>query len=174
LPTDEYTLKLLSPGFRSLTVKSIHILESEQKSLPTLQLQVGLPACGGYALLDYIRLLPSGDHFGNLIGKVRIDQKPFVEKSPPIAGADITLMCDTGTVCGSTKTNSTGEFMFRTLPAGNLSVRVNRPGFYPLIEAGYAIEEGLESIYWSVYMERCPRGNCDPRLRPKKRVGTCE
>ena len=75
LPTDEYTLKLLSPGFKSLTVKSIHILESEQKSLPTLQLQVGsLADCGGHAVLDYIRFLPSADHFGNLGGSIRIDQ----------------------------------------------------------------------------------------------------
>ena len=52
LPTDEYTLKLFSPGFKSLTVKSIHILESEQKSIPTLQLEVGSMAdCGGHACL---------------------------------------------------------------------------------------------------------------------------
>jgi Carboxypeptidase regulatory-like domain len=175
LPTDAYTLKLLSPGFKSLTVKAIHILESEQKSVPTLQLQVGSVAdCGGHAVLDYIRFLPSGDHFGHLVGSIRIEQAPFAVKSPPIAGADVTLICGTGKVCGATKTNADGVFMFRTLPPGNLSVRVNRPGFYPLIEPGYAIEEGLESVYWSIYIERCPLGSCDPRLRPKKPPGTCE
>src|ERR1700735_2266286 len=40
LPPDEYMLKLLSPGFSTLTVKSIHILECEQKSLRDLQLEV--------------------------------------------------------------------------------------------------------------------------------------
>jgi len=175
LPTDEYTLKLFRPGFKSLTVKSIHILESEQKSLPTLQLEVGSFAdCGGHAVLDYIRFLPSGDHFGNLGGSIRIDQGPMVGKSPPVAGADVTLMCSTGKVCGATKTNSDGEFMFKALPPGNLAVRVNRTGFYPLNEPGYTIEEGLESVYWSIYLERCPLGNCDPMLRPKKPPATCE
>ena len=61
--------------------------------------------------------------------------------------------------------------MFETLPPGNLSVRVNRIGFYPLNEPGYTIEEGLESVYWSIYIERCPLGNCDPRLRPEKAAG---
>jgi hypothetical protein len=174
LPTGEYTLKLFSPGFKSLTVKSIHIMESEQKSLPTLQLQVGSIAdCGGHAVLDYIRFLPTGGHSGNLVGSIRIEQAPFVVKSPPISGADVTLICDTG-VCGATKANADGVFVFRTLPPGNLSVRVNRTGFYPLIEPGYVIEEGLESVYWSIYIERCPRGNCDPTMRPKRPPDTCE
>src|SRR5262245_10760145 len=154
LPTDEYTLKLFSPGFKSLTVKSIHILDSEQKALPTLQLEVGSMAdCGGHAVLDYIRFVPSGDHFGNLRGSVRIDQGPMVGNSPPIAGADITLICSAGKVCGATKTNADGEFMFKTVPPGNLSVRVNHAGFYPLNEPGYTVEEGLESVYWSIYVE---------------------
>jgi len=174
LPTGEYTLKLFSPGFKSLTVKSIHILESEQKSLPTLQLQVGSNAdCAGHAVLDYIRFLPTGDHVGNLVGSIRIEQAPFVVKSPPISDADVTLICGTD-ICGATKTNADGMFVFPTLPPGNLSVRVNRIGFYPLIEPGYTTEEGLESVYWSIYIERCPRGNCDPRMRPKRPPGTCE
>ena len=54
VPADEYTLKLFSPGFKSLTVKSIHILEREQKSLPTLRLEVGSMAdCGDHAVLEY-------------------------------------------------------------------------------------------------------------------------
>jgi len=168
LPTDEYTLKLLKPGFKLLTVKSIHVLEGEQKSLPALELRVA--DCGGHALLDYIRFLPSSDHFGNLVGSIRTGQAP----SPPIAGADVTLICNTGKVCGAMKTNSDGEFRFNGPPSRNLSVLVNRTGFYPLNLPGYEIEEGVESVYWSIYMERCPRGNCDPRLRPKERVRTCE
>jgi hypothetical protein len=175
LPTDEYTLKLLSPGFKLLTVKSIHILENEQKSLPNLQLEVGSMAdCGGHAVLDYIRFLPSGDHFGDLVGSVRIEQTPFVEKSPPIAGADVSLICGTDKVCGRTRTNSDGEFVFKALPQGSLSVRVEYAGFYSLNEPGYTIEDGIESVYWSVYLERCPLGDCDPKLRPKKPPAICE
>lgn len=174
LLTGEYTLKLSGPGFKSLTVKSIHISEDEQKSLPTLQLEVGSVGCGGHSVpLDYIRLLPPGDHIGNLGGSVRIDRGPMVGKSPPIAGADVTLMCSRGKVC-RTKTDSNGEFVFKALPPGNLAVRVTRPGFYPLTVPGYAIEEGLESIYQSIYLERCPLGNCDPRLRPKRPPAGCE
>jgi hypothetical protein len=77
LPTGEYTLKLFSPVFKSLTVKSIHILENKQKSLPTLQLQVGSIAdCGGHAVLDYIRFLPTEDHVGNLVRTIRVEQAP--------------------------------------------------------------------------------------------------
>jgi Carboxypeptidase regulatory-like domain len=174
LPKDEYTLKLVSSGFKSLTVKSIRVLENEQKSLPALQLEVGLMAdCGGHAVLDYIRFLPSENHLGNLSGRIRVDQGPVVE-SPPVVGADVTLMCSTGRVCGATKTDSDGAFMFKALPPGSLSVRVNRTGFYLLNEPGYTIEEGLESVYGPIYIERCPLGNCDPRLRPKKPLATCE
>jgi hypothetical protein len=174
LLSDEYTLNLSSRGFKSLTVKSIHISEDEQKSLPTLQLEVGsVGDCGVHAALDYIRLLPPGDHMGNLRGSVRIDKGPMSGKSPPIAGADVTLMCTTGKVC-TTKTDSNGEFMFKALPLGNLTVRVTRTGFYPLTMPGYAIQEGLESIYWSISLERCPLGNCDPRLRPRRPPARCE
>jgi hypothetical protein len=174
LPKDEYALKLVRPGFKWLTVKSIHVLESEQKLLPTLQLQLGSMAdCGGHAVLDYVRLQPTEDHVGNLVGSIRIEQSPFVEKSPPITGADVTLICRSG-VCGSTKTDADGVFMFKTQPAGNLSLRVNRTGFYPLVEPGYMIEEGLESVYLSIYLERCPRGNCDPTSRPKRPLAICE
>jgi hypothetical protein len=62
----------------------------------------------------------------------------------------------------------------KSLPPGNVSVHVNRSGFYPLIKPGYMIDEGLESIYWSIPIERCPFGNCDPRLRPKRPSPVCE
>jgi hypothetical protein len=125
-------------------------------------------------VLDYVRFLPSVDHLGDLVGSVRIEQAPFVVKSPPIADADVTLICGSDKICGTTKTNSDGEFVFKALPLGNLSVLVEHAGFYPLNEPGYTIEEGLESVFWSVYIERCPLGNCDPRLRPKKPLAICE
>lgn len=173
LPADEYALRLFSPGFRSLTVRSIDISEREQKALPVLQLEVGSVAdCGGHAVLDYIRILPPGDHFGNLSGS--INRGPPVGKGAPVEGADVILVCDTGKVCGATKSNADGEFTFKALPPGSLSVNVSVEGFYTLSEPGYTIEDGLESVYWPVYIERCPLGNCDPMLRSKKPPARCE
>jgi Carboxypeptidase regulatory-like domain len=153
---------LLSPGFQSLTVKSIQIVEGELKSVPDLRLKIG--DCGGHAVRDYIRFLPWGVRVGNLGGSVRLDQGPLVGKSPPIAGADVTLICGLGTACGATKTDSNGDFIFKNLPPGSLSVRVNLEGFYPINEHDYTVEEGLESIYcrstsspvpWEIAIQPC-------------------
>ena len=175
LPADEYTLKLGSAGFSQRTVKSIHISEGEQKLLPSLKLSVGSVAdCGGHAVLNYLRLLPSSGYVGNLRGSVRLDRGPMVRSGPAITGADVTLICGRGTVCGSTKTNSSGEFIFTNLSPGTFTIRVVRAGFYQLDKPGYHIEEGTESVYWPIYVERCPLGNCDPRRRPKKPPARCE
>ena len=77
-------------------------------------------------------------------------------------------------VCRVTQTDSLGEFIFRNLPTGRFSVRVDRAGFYQWEEAGYELKEGRELIYYSIAIERCPEGNCDPRLRPKKPPAACE
>jgi hypothetical protein len=175
VPADEYTLHLFSPGFASLTVKSIHILRSEQRLLPTLRLHVAsVGDCSDHAVLQYLRLLPSDVHFGNLGGSIKLDQGPMAGNGPPMAGANVTLVCSTGKTCGATKTNANGEFVFKNLPPGNLSVRARSKGFYPLSKPGYEIEEGLESVYWSIYLEQCPLGNCDPTVRPKKPPAVCE
>jgi hypothetical protein len=49
-----------------------------------------------------------------------------------------------------------------------------KAGFYPQEAALYRVEEGIESIYWPIYMERCHLGNCDPKLRPPKPPALCE
>lgn len=174
LPTDEYILRLELPGFNPLTVKSVHVLESEEKSLPALQLELGSIGGGSeHASLEYVRILPSSDGIGDLGGSIRIDRGSMFPKTPPITGVDVTLMCSTGQICGATRTNADGEFMFKTLPPGKFSVRVNRTGFYQMNMPGYMVREGLESVYWSIYMEPCARGNCDPRRRPTKRLPRC-
>jgi len=170
LPADYYTLELSSPGFRSLTVKSISIFENEKKALPTLQLEISnIADCGGHAVLDYIRFLPREDHSGNLRGSVRADGG----KRKPLAGADVALICSGDKTCGATKTNADGEFLFTT-PPRDFSIRVTHSGFYPVNEPGFVIQEGLESVYWPIYVERCPLGDCDPRLCPKKPIAHCE
>lgn len=170
LPHGVFTLKLTEPGFKSLLVKSISILRGEQKSLPVLQLDVG--DCGGNAVLDYIRILPAGNHTGDLAGSVRDDQGP--PTGTPVDGADVALICGASKICAATKTDANGKFAFRALPPGDASVRVERSGFYPFIRPGFVIKEGIESDYWSINVERCFRGNCDPNLRPKQPIAICE
>jgi hypothetical protein len=68
----------------------------------------------------------------------------------------------------------TVEFFLRNLAAGNYSIRVNHAGFYPLLKLNYEVRDNLESNYFPVYLERCPSGNCDPLLRPKKPAAICE
>lgn len=167
----EYTLELQHSGFTRLIVKGIHVSEREQKTLPTLRIDVGYLDCSFHAVLDYLRL---GGEQGSLTGGVRVEQVPYTRNSKPIGGTELTLICGKGTVCGSAKTNSQGEFSFQNLSPGNYSIRANHAGFYPLEEPGYEVREGLESINYPMYLERCPLGNCDPRLRPKKPPARCE
>jgi hypothetical protein len=173
LPAGEYDLKLSQPGFRWSTIKSIHILGGEQKSVPDVRLAIG--GCDTGPVLDYIRFLSSGDPVGNLGGTVRLDEGPLVGNSKPIVGAIVTLLCFAGNkACGQTTTDSDGAFLFKALPPRDFSVQVTSPGFYPLNSPDYRVDERIESIYSSIYIERCPQGNCDPKLRPPKPLVHCE
>jgi hypothetical protein len=174
LTPDDYTLRLSSPGFRSLTVKSIHVSNDERKSIPLLELAVG-GMCGDDSspTADYYRLLPSGSRIGNFAGSVGVELGLTVSKSYPLAGAAVSLICAERIVCGKTNTDLKGEFVFRGLSPGTFSVQVNYAGFYPRKESGYRVFEGFEAK-WVLDVERCPMGNCDPRRRPKKPLGICE
>jgi hypothetical protein len=172
LPPGTYTLKLAQPGFKELTLKSIQVESGEQKILPLLRLDVSTGACGG-AVIDYFQLLSTEQLVGNLRGHVLHEQKRY--PGPAIAHAVVKLLCDDGKVCGETKTDVNGEFILVNLSAQDgYTIRVTHPGFYPLEESGYEIREGFDSTYWPVTLERCPLGNCDPALRPKRRLGVCE
>jgi Carboxypeptidase regulatory-like domain len=172
---DNYTLSMFRSGFVSLTVKSIHISDGEQKSMPVLELTVGGMCWSDHStpLPEYYRLLPSGTRVGNLAGSVGVQPSPTLSKSRPLAGAEVSLICAEGAVCGKTKTDSKGEFVFVGLSPGTFSVRVNGAGFYPWKESGYKVREGLETS-WSLYVESCPHANCDPKLRPQKPLAICE
>jgi hypothetical protein len=171
LPAREYTLKLVSPGFQPLSVKSIQILDGEQHSLPPLELKIG--ECGPYASLDYLLELPLSGAVGDIVGNVRLDKGPAARNNPPIADATVTLICGNGAVCGTTKTASNGEFIFKSIPPGTFLVRVQHAGFYPLERSGYVVQAGFEARYNSAYIERCSLGNCDPRRRAQK-LALCE
>jgi hypothetical protein len=71
LQEGDYTLRLTSAGFSNLTVKAIRVSKRQQLALPDLMLSIGSSGCGSdHAVLEYIRILPSGVETGNLGGTV--------------------------------------------------------------------------------------------------------
>jgi len=153
LPAGEYTLTFRVPGFSNRRVTSIVLLESEQKQVPDVTLDI---APCGWLLRDIVLL--RGTLLGTLSGSV----------DPPAKDVDVTLVCRTFSACSSTKTDSNGRFSFETLPAGVYGLNFHRDGFYPenATEYRYTVNAGWESVYRPMVLERCPNGNCDPKLRP--------
>lgn len=161
LPAGEYTLKVTMLGFKSRTVKSVRLSEREPNRLLDIPLDVAVMACGQPLILDWI-LLPPGETFGRLTGGV----------DPPAAGVEVTLICRTFTACKSTKTDFRGRFTFATLSPGVYGLNFRRDGYYPEKATGYeyTVNAGWESVYDPKLLEKCPNGNCDPKLRPQRLV----
>jgi hypothetical protein len=174
LPPENYALRLISPGFKWLTIKSIYVVDGEHKALPVLELSISeIASCGGRAVLDYMRLLTPGDS-GNVGGTVHIDLGPLVGNSPPVQDAEVVLLCSGATPCRTTKTDAQGRFLFAKFPAGNHGIRASHADFYAAKLPGYIAQDGRELVYSPLYIERCFKGDCDPAKRPKKPLGICE
>lgn len=173
LPPGRYTLRLFSPGFSSLTVQSIGLAEGQQKSIPPLRLTVISLNCSGGPVAKHLQLLTERTRLGNFGGTVTLDLGPLKGNTPPLARAAVALLCS-GKICGTTKTNERGEFMFKAIAAGLYDVDVSRAGFYPVQQLGFEVQEGSEAIYFPISLEHCPKGNCDPKLRRKKPLNICE
>jgi hypothetical protein len=163
LPAGKYTLTFRPGGFEWLTFKSIVLSEHEEKVIPDVALNI--PVCGLSFDRDLV-LLPTGVLLGRLSGSV----------TPRVPGVEVTLVCRTFAACRSTKTDSNGKFSFDMLSAGLYGLNIHREGYYPVSATGYQyiVSAGLESIYNSIGLERCPKGNCDPKLRPQRSVYLCE
>lgn len=161
LPAGVYTLTLSERGFQPLTLKSIRVARGEQKILPTLRLD-GSGSCGaGGPVLEYLEQLPAEQHVGNLSGRVVRDE------AHPIARATVRLLCKDRKICGETKTDSNGEFIFFILPArDDITIRVTHPGFYLWEGAGYEVRAEFHSTYRPIIL--------DSRLRPRPPVVVCE
>jgi hypothetical protein len=164
-----YTAELQQPGFQSLIVKHIKVSGGERKVMPTIRIDVGV-GCSPHAVVEYLRL---EKRQGSLAGTIKVDRGPLHNDGALIGSAKVDLICGKGTVCGATTTNAKGEFAFQNLSPGNYAIRTNHAGFYPLAEPGYEVRAGLESTYFPLYLERCPLGNCDPRLPPKRPPARC-
>jgi hypothetical protein len=175
LPAGGYTLELSHPGFVSITINPIHLSAGERKAVPPLEMEVEAQgSCGTNGRVHHISLLPGGTRVGNLGGSVMSEAEPGTAGSGPVAGADVTLICAGGRRCGTTKTNSRGEYTFWGLLPGTFSVRIDPAGFYPIEESDHRVQEGRETVYWPVKIEACHLGNCDPKLRPEKPLTICQ
>jgi Carboxypeptidase regulatory-like domain len=165
LQAGSYTLTFRVVGFKLLIVKLIEIREHEQKQLPDVPLEVEHGLCPRPIAQDQV-LLPPGSSFGSLIGSV----------TPAIAEVEVTLVCRTFTACRSTQTDSNGHFSFDMLSPGAYGLSFRRDGFYPENATGYEyhVNAGWESVYSPAQLDPCLNGNCDPKLRPKRRVEICE
>ena len=58
--------------------------------------------------------------------------------------------------------------------AGNHAIGASHVGFYAEMRSGYLTHHGRERVYSPLYLERCPKGNCDPAKRAKKPLVICE
>lgn len=171
IPPGTYTLELVQPGFKTLTLKSIQVVSGEQERLSPLRVDVG--GCPSPTSIDYLEILATEQGVGNLRGRVLREQKRY--PGPPVARATVKLLCSGRNICGETKTDSYGDFSFFDLPPGtNFTVNVSKHGYYPLEEPNYEVRAGFSSIYPPSTLEPCHNGNCDPRLRPKRPLGLCE
>jgi hypothetical protein len=160
LPPGTYTLILAERQFRTLTLKSIQLPSGEQKALAPLRLEAAGSCGSGGPLLEYVELLPV-EPVGNLSGRVERDE------AHPIAHATVKLLCDARRVCGETKTDPNGAFIFfDLLPRDDITLRVTHPGFYSEEGAYYEIRAGFNSTYAPIVL--------NSRLRPKPPVVVCE
>jgi|SRR5579871_1857651 len=150
LAPGDYTLKLHDSGMASLTVQSIHLDDGEQRSLPFLELQLPAISCGDpHAVPNYVRLLPEGNP-RSLSGNIQLDQKSSAQKREAAKGAIVTLLCKRDQLsaeCGKTKTDTNGDFVFKSLEPGEYIVRVDYKGFYPAIETGHKVGNEIEYVY---------------------------
>lgn len=167
LAPGNYLLKLQEPGFVSLTVRSILISDDEKRLLPLLKMNVS--ACGDTSP-DYLTALPPGTSTGSIAGTVHVWNS---RKPRSVSAAEVTLVCGNRT-CGTAKTSAVGAFRFTGLAPGDYGFRVTRGGFFQQDEPQtYWVREGLETVY-SISLEACEPGRCDPKYRPKRPMAYCE
>ena len=174
LAAGEYALTLSRPGFARLRLDGIMIGDGQHKTIPPLDMFLALSACSDSLSLDHIRLLDSGDESGDLVGSVKVDQKDTEGQWPAVAGAEVRLFCGQKSACAIARTDAMGQFEFNSLTPGSFSLVVSARGFYPLERLDLEVQKGRRFVYRPVYVERCPRGNCSPRRRPKKPLVVCE
>lgn len=159
-----YILVFRSPGFLS-EVKPIVLLAAEQRSSDAVVLRVGpVPPCGGdFPISHFISFKMAPRELGGQI----MSQVVLGDKRTPAPRANVLLVCQHDQVCAQTRTDDEGWFKFSALASGLYSLRIDFPKFYKVSVEHVEIVDGVEFLYSEIYLERCPKGNCN--LRPKPR-----
>lgn len=172
LAAGEYTLTLSAAGFNRLRLEGIMIDEGQHKTI--LPLDMFVAHCSDSLSLNHIRLLETEDESGDLVGSVKVDQEDMEGHWPAVTGAEVRLFCGRKSACAIARTDAMGQFEFHSLTPGSFSLVVSARGFYPAERSDLQVQKGRRFVYEPVYVERCPRGNCSPRRRPKKPLVVCE
>ncbi|QOY87396.1 carboxypeptidase-like regulatory domain-containing protein [Paludibaculum fermentans] len=149
--------------FRDRPIRALHISAEEERALAPLELEAGLSAgCDALSLdlRDGI-LLAAGTEAGALAGAV------VNRKDKPIANVAVELSCEEDRICGQTRTNAKGEFLFRGLKPGHYSVIAKGARHYSLTKEGFVVRAGLRLVYGSIELESCGWGDCNPAHRRK-------
>lgn len=170
VPAGEYLLTLQSSGFQTLRVKPVQVTADGIRVMPALVLDIGAMAdCGGHGYVEFVSLLDQPQtQAGRLRGVVR------ARGGLPLAGAEVTLLCEGKKRCGKATTNTDGAFEFEMTATEGLSVQIQHRGFYTEKLAGLRIRKGLASVYAPVSLERCQSGSgCGPDRR-RRVVAVCE
>src|ERR1700733_5345644 len=168
VPAGEYIFRVRSAGFKTYEIKSVRIAAGQRVGMPDTALRVG-DQCGMSLSRESVRILAGTADLGILKGSVYLNV-PLLLLSP-FTRTRVTLVCDGGHVCRSTRAGLLGNFKFRDLPTGWYDLKVSRRGFYLKEENNLPVSAGLEQVYASMWLDKCPNGNCDPKLR---RIKICE
>ena len=159
-----YILVFRSPGFL-FEVKPIMLLAAEQRSIDAVVLRVSpLPPCGGGFPISHaisFKMAPRAPG-GQITSQVVLG-----DKRTPAPRANVLLVCNHDRMCAQTRTDNEGWFKFSALAPGSYSIRIEFPEFYKVTVDDVDIVDGVEFLYSEIYVERCPKGNCN--LRPKSR-----
>jgi hypothetical protein len=146
-------------GFRTLTVKSIQLANGEQTILPRLRVHVAPSEGVGPPVVDHLELA-TDERVGNLSGRVATNQER------PISDATVKVLCDEK-VCGETKTDATGGFIFFSLsPRDDYKILVIQSGYCPWQGNDFEVQAGYDSMYRPMIMES--------RSRVKRPLISCE
>ncbi len=167
IPAGEYEFQVHSAGFITYKLKAVRIAAGQRMRVPDTALRVG-DLCGIPLPRESVRMLPGTADLGSLKGSVYLNV-PLILLSP-FTRTTLTLVCDGGRICRSTRASLLGNFEFRDLPTGWYDLKVTRRGFYPEEEKDLPVSAGLEQAYFPLWLDKCPHGNCDPKVR---RVKNC-
>jgi hypothetical protein len=95
---------------------------------------------------EFLELRSTNLHAGNLSGCVGQDERCL------LVGATVKLFCDEK-VCGETKTDANGKFIFFNLPPrDDYAIRIVRSGYYAWQGADYNVQAGYDATYGPIFV----------------------